>query len=80
MSGRIKARPRQGREVDMAGKTLRDYEEVERRRYHDNLRRELIERGSIVDTTPVEELLKDAAPRLIAKGWKVTERSEEDER
>jgi hypothetical protein len=75
MSGRVKRSPR-GPQVDMASRALREYEEAQRRAYHEDIRRDLIERGALVDTTPVEELLKDAAPRLRNRGWRITERKE----
>jgi hypothetical protein len=46
------------------------YLEVERRRYHERIRADLIGRGAIVE--PVEKLLEEAAPRFREKGWKVT--------
>jgi hypothetical protein len=61
----------------MAGKALHDYEEVERRRYHERIRADLVQRGAIVDTRRVEQLLRDATPRFEDKGWKVTERREQ---
>jgi hypothetical protein len=50
-----------------------EYLEVERRRYHQQIRRDLIARGAIVET--IEKLLKEAAPRFRDKGWKVTDGS-----
>lgn len=61
--------------LDMGARTLREYEEAERRQYHQKIRAELIERGAIVQN--VEKLLEEAAPRLRDKGWKVTETKEE---
>ena len=60
-----KRRGRDGRAiptVDIAS----EYQEVERRAYHQKLRTERVKEQV------VEELLKEAAPRLREKGWKVT--------
>jgi len=50
-----------------------EYLEVERRRYHQQIRRDLVDRGAIRES--VEKLLKEAAPRFRDKGWKVTDGS-----
>jgi hypothetical protein len=50
--------------------------EIERRRYHERIRRELQEHGAIKDTRTVEEALEEAAPRLERKGWRVTRRAQ----
>jgi hypothetical protein len=48
--------------VDLSSEAL----EVERRRYHEQIRRDRVSKGT------VEEALKEAAPRFRDKGWKVT--------
>jgi hypothetical protein len=50
------------RDVDIASEAL----EVERRRYHEQIRRDRVSKGT------VEEALKEAAPEFRDKGWKVT--------
>lgn len=57
--------------VDIASEFL----EVERRRYHERIRADLIQRGAVVES--VEKLLEEAAPRLRQMGWKVTETKEQ---
>jgi len=69
--------PRKSELLDMGSRALAEHEEAQRRAYHDRIRRDLIERGALVDNTSVEKLLEDAAPRLRDKGWKVTEQREE---
>jgi hypothetical protein len=51
--------------VDMASEHL----EVERRRYHQQIRQDLVDRGAIVET--VKKALEEAAPRFREKGWRV---------
>jgi hypothetical protein len=48
-----------------------EYVEVERRRYQERNRRER------ADNRDVEQALKEAAPRLERKGWKVTRKESE---
>jgi hypothetical protein len=53
--------PRKTELLDMGSRTLAEHEEAQRRAYHQRIR---------------QELLADAAPRLKAKGWRVTEKEE----
>jgi len=65
-------RGRDGRPIPTVDVTS-EYLEVERRRYHQQIRRDLVDRGAIRES--VEKLLKEAAPRFRDKGWKVTDGS-----
>jgi hypothetical protein len=76
MSKRVKAGRTGSRAADISGRALRELEEVERRRYHERIRADLVQRGAIAET--VEKLLEEAAPRFRDKGWKVTETKEEN--
>jgi hypothetical protein len=53
------------RDVDISSEAL----EVERRAYHERIRRER--------ERPVEEALEDAGPQLERKGWRVITEGEE---
>jgi hypothetical protein len=66
-----------------------EYLEVERRRYHERIRRDRVfpaqrtRESSPADISPrskeltdVEQALEEAAPRLERKGWKVTRRAQ----
>jgi hypothetical protein len=64
------------RSVDLAARTLAEFEEARRRANHERIRQELLANGTIVDTRSVGEVLKDAAPRLKARGWRITEKEE----
>jgi hypothetical protein len=53
-----------------------EYAEVERRRYHAELRRERGVKGTRAKSAPsarsaVEQALEEAAPRLERQGWRV---------
>jgi hypothetical protein len=61
------------RDTDMGARALEDYQEVQRRRYHERIRQDLVDRGAIVES--VKKLLEEAAPRFRDKGWKVTDGS-----
>jgi hypothetical protein len=63
-------RGRDGRAIPTVDLTS-EYLEVERRRYHQRIRRELVDRGAIRES--VEKALEQAAPRFRDKGWRVTE-------
>jgi hypothetical protein len=54
--------------VDLSSEAL----EVERRQYHERIRTE----RAVKDIGSVEEALKEAAPRFMDKGWKVTRREQ----
>ena len=62
-------RGRDGRPIPTVDLTS-EYLEVERRRYHERIRQDPVDRGAIVES--VERLLEQAAPRFREKGWKVT--------
>jgi hypothetical protein len=55
---------------------LAEFEEARRRANDERIRQELLANGTIVDTRSVGEVLKDAAPRLKARGWRITEKEE----
>lgn len=70
MSGRVKSRPRAS-QAEMGQRTLREFEEAQRRREHQQIRQDLVDRGAIRE--PVEKLLEEAAPRFRDKGWTITQ-------
>ena len=69
MTKRVKSRPRASG-VDMGARALEDYQEVQHRAYHEQIRQDLVDRGAIVES--VDKALEEAAPRFREKGWKVT--------
>jgi hypothetical protein len=69
-------RGRDGRSIPTVDMTS-EYLEIERRRYHARIRRELQESGAIKDTRTVKEALEEAAPQLERMGWRVTREGEE---
>jgi hypothetical protein len=56
------------RSVDIGARTLAEYEEARRRSYHAGIRRELIERGALVDNSSVEKALEEAVERKLKDG------------
>jgi hypothetical protein len=74
MSKRVKAHPRAS-QVEMGSRVLKEFEQAQRRQYHERIRQNLVDRGAIVKT--VEKLLEEAAPRFRDKGWRVTEQGSE---
>jgi hypothetical protein len=76
MSRRVKAgHTGSRRDTDMGARALEDYQEVQRRQYHERIRQDLVDRGAIVES--VKKLLEEAAPRFKDKGWRVTEQGSE---
>jgi len=76
MSRRVKAgHTGSRRDTDMSARAFEEYQEVQRRQYHEQIRQDLVDRGALITT--VEKLLEEAAPRFKDKGWRVTERGSE---
>jgi hypothetical protein len=70
--------PRRTELLDMGARALQEFEEHERRQYHERIRQELVQRGAIVEPPPsVQELLEEAAPNLERAGWRITRKREE---
>jgi hypothetical protein len=63
------------RDTDPSARAVEEYQEVQRRQYHERIRADLVDRGAIVE--PVKKLLEEAAPRFRDKGWRITERGSE---